>query len=56
MMAPQSADQQDEVLDGTRDRHEHAPHPPRSTSWRLELIVAVLGLIIGLTAALAFLG
>lgn len=54
-MASHTAPQQDDLQDRARD-HEHAARPPRSSTWRVELVVAVLGLVIGLTAALAFLG
>lgn len=41
--------------DDGRVRPSDAPSPPRSSTWRLELGVALLGLLAGLTAATVFL-
>ncbi len=41
--------------DDLRVRPSDAPHPPSSASWRLEIAVAVLGLLTGLVVAAMFL-
>jgi hypothetical protein len=38
-----------------RPRVESAPRVPRSSTWRMELVVAVLGMILGLATALLLL-